>query len=127
VFESSRQGIRASLGRHEAYVAAGLPVRHDHGSVHVSATFQDEPAALSIAGSPVFVRKPVGGGRAERLVRTLRENLSWVESFATLADLQQALAALRRRSNEERLIGRHDFRSPARARAELATPRARAA
>ena len=125
--EPIRQAVRVSFGRYDAGVAAGVALRHDHGSVYRSATFQDELTYLGIASSPAYVREPEGNGCAERFVRTLKENLLWVESFATIADLQAALTAFKRRSNEEWLIERHGFRSPAQVRADLATPPARAA
>jgi transposase InsO family protein len=125
--EPLRQAVRASFGRYDAGVATGVAVRHDHGSVYLSATFQDELAYLGITSSPAFVREPEGNGCAERFVRVLKENLLWVESFATVAELQAALTAFKRRYNEEWLIERHGFRPPAQVRADLATPPARAA
>jgi len=125
--EPIRQAVSTSFGRFDAGVAAGVAVRHDHGSVYRSATFQDELAFLGIASSPAYVREPEGNGCAERFVRTLKENLLWVESFATLADLQRGLTAFKRRSNEEWLIERHGYRTPAQVRAGLATPQAQAA
>lgn len=125
--EPIRQAVQTSFGRYDAGSAAGLVVRHDHGSVYLSATFQDELAYLGIASSPAYVREPEGNGCAERFVRTLKENLLWVEPFATIADLQAALTAFKRRYNEEWLIERHGFRTPAQVRADLAAPQAQAA
>ena len=105
--EPIRQAVRASSGRSDAGSAAGVAVRHDHGSVYRSATFQDELAYLGIARSPADVREPEGNGCAERFVRVLKENLLWVEPFATIAELQRALTAFKRRSNQEWLIERH--------------------
>ena len=34
---------------------------------------------------PAFVRAPEGNGRAERFIRTLKENLLWVRTFEELA------------------------------------------
>lgn len=120
--EPIRQAVQASFGRYDAGGAAGLAVRHDHGSVYRSATFQDELAFLGITSSPAYVREPEGNGCAERFARTLKENLLWVESFATLADLQRGLTAFKRRYNEEWLIARHGYRTPAQVRADLARP-----
>lgn len=125
--EPVRQAVRASFGRYDAGVATGVAVRHDHGSVYRSATFQDELAFLGIASSPAFVREPEGNGCAERFARTLKENLLWVQAFATVAELQQALTAFKRRYNQEWLIERHGFRSPAQVRADLTAPRVQAA
>lgn len=125
--ERIRQAIQTSFGRYDANVAVGLAVRHDHGSVYRSATFQDELASLGITSSPAYVREPEGNGCAERLVRTLKENLLWVQSFATIAERQQALAAFKWRSNEEWLIERHGFHTPAQVRTRLATSQEQAA
>jgi hypothetical protein len=37
------------------------------------------------------VREPEGNGCAERFIRTLKEYLLWVRSFATVAELAAAL------------------------------------
>jgi putative transposase len=70
-----------------------------------------------MTSSPSFVREPEGNGVAERFIRTLKENLLWVRHFATVAELVEALREFRRRYNEQWLIERHGFRTPAQARA----------
>jgi hypothetical protein len=57
-------------------------------------------------------------GCAERFIRTLKENLLWVRSFATVAELADALREFRRRYNDQWLIERHGFRTPSQARAD---------
>jgi transposase-like protein len=37
--------------------------------------------------SPSFIREPEGNGVAERFIRTLKENLPWVQHFASVAEL----------------------------------------
>ena len=44
---------------------------------------------------PAFVRAPEGNGCAERLIRTLKENLLWVRHFETIEELRLALLAFR--------------------------------
>lgn len=66
----------------------------------------------TIESSPAFVRAPEGNGCAERFIRTLKENLLWVQTFATLEELQAALAAFRDSYNTTWLIERHGFRPP---------------
>ncbi len=63
--------------------------------------------------SPAFVRAPEGNGCAERFIRTLKENLLWVRTFATVEELRLALLEFRDRYNEHWLIERHGHRSPA--------------
>ena len=48
--------------------------------------------------------------------RTLKENLLWVQHFATVADLVEALRQFKRRYNEQWLIERHGYRTPAQVR-----------
>ena len=55
--------------------------------------FQQEVAFFGIESSPSFVREPEGNGVAERFIRTLKENLLWVRSFATIEELRLALLA----------------------------------
>ena len=47
---------------------------------------------------------------------TLKENLLWVRSIATVAELVEAHREFRLLYNERWLIGRHGFRSPSQVR-----------
>jgi putative transposase len=120
--EPVRQGVRQRFGGFAAAIASGLSVRHDHGSQYMSDDFQAELAFLGIASSPAFVRAPEGNGCAERFIRTLKENLLWVEHFDTAEDLRRALLAFREVYNETWLIERHGFRPPAAIRAAQLPP-----
>jgi putative transposase len=62
--------------------------------------------------SPSYVREPGGNGCAERFIRTLKEHLLWIRTFATVAELAEALSEFERTYNERWLIGRHDHRPP---------------
>ena len=115
--EPLRQAVHRHFGAYTSGVAAGLALRHDHGSPFMSDLFQAELRFLGIASSPAFVREPEGNGCAERFIRTLKEQLLWVEPFATVEALRRALLAFQERYNREWLIGRHGHRSPASVRA----------
>lgn len=117
--EPVRQGARARFGAIGKDVAEGLSLRHDHGTQYMSHDFQNEIRWLGMTSSPAFVRAPEGNGCAERFIRTLKENLLWVRTFDTVEDLRQALIAFQRRYNEEWLIQRHGYRSPAQFRRDL--------
>jgi len=114
--EPVRQGVKARFGAIGKDAAAGLSLRHDHGSQYMSHDFQNEIRWLGIASSPAFIRAPEGNGCAERFIRTLKENLLWVRTFETVEELRQALLAFRETYNEHWLIERHGHRSPARFR-----------
>jgi transposase InsO family protein len=89
-----KQAVRERFGAIGPRAASGLAVRHDHGSQYMSDVFQDELAYLAIESSPAFVRSPEGNGCVERLIRTLREKLLWVQHFDSVEELRLALQAL---------------------------------
>jgi putative transposase len=125
--EPIRQGVRHSFGAFGKDIAHGLAVRHDHGSQYMSDAFQKELTFLGIESSPAFVRAPEGNGCAERFIRTLKENLLWVQTFRTVEDLRRALLAFREIYNTTWLIERHGFRPPSAIRAEQLSSAALAA
>jgi putative transposase len=125
--EPIRQGVRHSFGAFGKDIARGLAVRHDHGSQYMSDAFQKELTFLGIESSPAFVRAPEGNGCAERFIRTLKENLLWVQTFRTVEDLRRALLAFREIYNTTWLIERHGFRPPSAIRAEQLSSAALAA
>ena len=117
--EPLRQGVREHFGGFDRGIADGLSIRHDHGSAYMSDDFQRELRFLGMTSSPSFVREPEGNGCAERFIRTLKENLLWVRTFATVAELVEALGEFKRLDNERWLIGRHDHRPPSQVRRDL--------
>jgi putative transposase len=125
--EPIRQGVRQHFGGFVKNIARGLSVRHDHGSQYMSDAFQKELEFLGIESSPAFVRAPEGNGCAERFIRTLKENLLWVQTFDTVEDLRQALLAFREAYNTTWLIGRHGFITPQAFRQKQLQPAALAA
>ena len=125
--EPLRQGVRHHFSGFGKGIAHGLALRHDHGSQYMAHDFQKELRFLGIESSPAFVRAPEGNGCAERFIRTLKENLLWVRSFATVEELRRALLAFREVYNATWLIERHGFRSPAAIRDEQLSVAAMAA
>jgi transposase InsO family protein len=123
--EPLRQGVRDHFGGLAPAIAHGLAIRHDHGSVYLSGDFQTELAFLGMTSSPAFVRQPEGNGCIERFFRTLKEQLLWVRHFSTIEELRHALLAFKERYNQEWLIARLGYRSPAQVRHAFAlTPAA---
>ena len=80
---------------------------------------QQEVAFFGIESSPSFVREPEGNGVAERFIRTLKENLLWVRRFATIEELRLALLEFKRTYNEQWMLEKYDYRSPAQVRRDL--------
>jgi len=116
--EPVKQAVRERCGAFAEDVAAGLQLRHDHGSQYVSHDFQAEVRFLGIESSPAFVREPEGNGCAERFIRTLKENLLWVRRFETVEELRLALIAFKRTYNQGWIIERHGYKTPAQVRAD---------
>ena len=118
--EPIRQGVRDHFGGLAPATAAGLALRHDHGSVYLSADFQAEVTFLGMTSSPAFVRQPEGNGCIERFFRTLKEQLLWVRHFSTIEELRHALLTFTETYNREWLIARLGYRSPAQVRQAFA-------
>ena len=116
--EPLRQGVKDHFGAFSKDAAAGLSLRHDHGSQFISHDFQSELKFLGITSSPAYVREPQGNGCAERFVRTLKENLLWLQSFETVEELREALIAFRKNYNENWIIERHGYKTPSQVRKE---------
>lgn len=80
------QGVRSRLGGVREGPAAGLAIRHDHGSQYMSRDFQNEIALLGPESSPPFLRAP-----------EVRQVFRWTEHRvrAHLATCYAAFALLR--------------------------------
>ena len=122
--EPIRQGVRERFGGYAQSVAAGLALRHDHGSQYTSDAFQNDLTFLGITSSPSYVREPEGNGVSERFIRTLKEQLLWIRRFTTVDELRQALRAFKERYNQEWLAEKHGHLTPAAARASLTVEKA---
>jgi putative transposase len=125
--EPVRQAVRRCRGGFAEGVAAGIRLRHDHGSQYVSHDFRKELRFLGIESSPAFVREPEGNGCAERFIRTLKENLLWVRRFETVEELRLALQRFRETYNRTWIVERHGYKTPAQVRAAQLEQVARAA
>jgi len=115
--EPIHQGVRDLYGPLAGGIAKGLVLRHDHGAQYMSHAFQQELRFLGIESSPSFVRAPEGNGVAERFIRTLKEQLLWVQTFDTVEELRQALLEFKERFNQHWLLQRHGYATPAKVRA----------
>ena len=125
--EPLRQGVNDNFGSYEQAAATGLTLRHDHGSQFMSNTYQTELNFLGIRSSPSYVREPQGNGIAERFVRTLKENLLWVQHFETVEELRLALLKFKEIYNNQWMIGRHGYKTPAQVKAKQLASMAMAA
>lgn len=125
--EPIRQAVREQFGSFSAGAAAGVRLRHDHGSVYMSEDFQNEIRFLGMESSPAYVRQPEGNGCIERFFRTLKEQLLWVHAFHNLTELRQALTDFRHRYNNHWIVERLRYRTPAQVRRDFRLDLCRAA
>lgn len=125
--EPIRQGAHDCFGDFAQGIAAGLNIRHDHGSQYMADDFQGEISFLGMISSSSFVREPEGNGCAERFIRTLKENLLWVRTFETAEDLRLAVLEFKKSYNEQWIIQRLGYQTPAQARRNACKPKEKAA
>ena len=111
-------GVGKHFGVVEVNAATGLVLRHEHGSNYMSEDFPDEIEFLGIESSPAFVRQPEGNGVAERVIRTLKEQLLWIRYVPTVEALSKALAEFAALYNASWLRERHGHKTPNQIRAE---------
>jgi hypothetical protein len=81
----------------------------------------------SIRSTPAFVAEPECNGVAERFIRTLKEQLLWVQTFDTIEELRLELLAFKKRYNNQWLVQKHGHITPAQARKNLSQQAALAA
>ena len=67
----------------------------------------------------VLWREPEGNGVAERFIRTLKEDLLWVRSFETIEALRLALLEFKRTYNEQWMLEKYHYQSPAQVRRDF--------
>lgn len=125
--EPIRQAVRQSFGDYDKEAASGLSIRHDHGSQYMSHDFQAELKFLGIRSTPAFVAEPECNGVAERFIRTLKEQLLWVETFDSVDALNDALHRFKRSYNNGWLVQKHGYRTPSQVRTLLSQPTSQAA
>ena len=117
--EPVRQGVRRHFGAFRTKVALGPGLRHDWGSQYTATQFQGELSWLGIRSSPAFVGEPECNGIIERFMRTLKEECLYVHRFQTLDEARAVIGAFIEKYNNEWLIQRHGYRTPAEVRREL--------
>jgi len=65
---------------------------------------------------------PYNNGCTERFIRTLKENLLWVQTFETVEELRLALLEFKKNYNEKWIIERLGYKTPAQARTDTCNP-----
>ena len=83
--------------------------------------YQTEIDHLRIARSPAYHYEPENNGCAEKFIQTLKEQVLWIERFATFEELRAAVREFAATYNEHWLLERHGYCTPIEARQHLLT------
>lgn len=110
--EPIRQAVINRFGKFEKGIIQGLKLRHDHGTQYISRYFQSEIKWCGLEASPSFIRQPEGNGIAERFIKTLKEQLLWINRFKNVEELRIALLNFQKKYNEQWLLGSHQHQTP---------------
>ena len=116
--EPIAMALTAIYGGVRAGVARGLSLRMDHGTQYLSDHFLKQVRFWGIQPSFAFVSEPETNGVAERFNRTLKEQVIYGRVFQNIQDVRLAVAAFIANYNQQWLVGKLGFRSPAQARRE---------
>ena len=109
-----------------AATAAGLDAAHGDLLARLDADTV-APADWLARIEAAFVADPECNGVAERFIRTLKEQLLWVEVFDDVDHLNEALHRFRLQYNASWLVQKHQHRTPDQVRSLLCQPAALAA
>lgn len=113
-----RQGVQHAFGTFAHDVARGLRLRCDWGPQYIAQAWIGEVKWLGITLSPSYVGEPQCNGVVERFIRTLKEQCLYLHRFRTLAEARDIISAFIARYNQQWLIERFGYRTPAQARVD---------
>lgn len=117
VLASVRLKLIAAFGRPEN-VPAGVELRTDHGPQYTGSDCADLCDEWNLLHTYAPVGRPTGNAVAERVIRTLKEEVVWLRDWESIDELRAALAAWVKRYNEQRPHQALDWKTPAEYRAE---------
>lgn len=116
--EPIAMALTTIYGGVRAGVARGLSLRMDHGTQYLSDHFLNQVRFWGIQPSFAFLSEPETNGVAERFNRTLKEQVIYGRVFQNIQDVRSAVAAFITKYNQQWLVGKLGYRSPAQARRE---------
>ena len=109
-------GIEKVFGTTGPDVARGLKLRMDHGSQYKSEDFINQIKYWGITPSMGIVREPETNGVVERFNRTFKEQVIHGRVYQGIEDLQKSVQTFVEDYNEQWLLEKLDYQSPAEAR-----------
>jgi len=98
--------------------ASGLKLRMDHGSQYTSDYFLKQVKFYGIEPSFGFVGEPETNGVSERYHRTIKDQVMSGRIFRNVEEVREVMKEFVERYNEEWLVAKLGYKSPAEAREE---------
>ncbi|MGC3998575.1 MAG: integrase core domain-containing protein [Anaeromyxobacter sp.] len=117
VLESVQEALRAAFGMPRG-VPPGVELRSDHGPQYTGADCAALVAAWGLTHTFAPVGRPTGNAVAERVIRTMKEEVIWLRDWDTAEQLREAVLAWQHRYNTQRPHQALGWKTPAEYRAE---------
>ena len=117
ILASVRNKLVAAFGSPEN-VPGGVELRTDHGPQYTGSDCADLCREWNLDHTYAPVGRPTGNAVAERVIRTLKEEVVWLRDWDSIDELRAALDAWVERYNEQRPHQALGWKTPAEYRAE---------
>ena len=106
-----RMGLE-SRGLETKSSCAGLTLRSDNGAQPCSKKFVAYLGQAGVAGEYTGYNAPDDNAYVERVFRTIKEELLWLNQYDTMTEAHAAVEAYMRYYNEERIHSALNYRTP---------------
>lgn len=126
LLDSLRESLEAEFGSSDA-VPDGLEWRTDHGPQFTGGDARDLCDAWGLDHTFAPIGRPTGNSVVERFIRTLKEEVLWLQDFATVEDVRRAVEAWWPTYNQRRPHQALKYQTPHEVRAFKLAPMALAA
>lgn len=123
---SMRAALVAEFGSPDA-VPDGLELRSDHGAQFTGGDARDLCREWNVHHTFAPIGRPTGNSVVERFIRTLKEEVLWIQDFRTVEDVRRAVEAWLPIYNARRPHQALAYQTPAERRALKLSPLAMAA
>jgi putative transposase len=117
VLASVEEALRAAFGE-PRFVPSGVELRTDHGPQYTGADCADLVARWGLLHTFAPVGRPTGNAVAERVIRTMKEEIVWLRDWDSADELRAALVEWQCRYNTRRPHQALDWKTPAEYRAD---------
>lgn len=117
VLASIEQALKEAFGEPK-YVPGGVELRTDHGPQYTGADCAALVEKWGLLHTFAPVGRPTGNAVAERVIRTMKEEVVWLRDWDSADELREALLAWQVRYNTRRPHQALGWQTPAERRAE---------